>query len=65
MSLINNIVQKAFKLTGEGKYFAPYFWSTSISSYNFSGYALNEFIINGYRNPYVFMCFDKIADVAA
>lgn len=65
MSWINDIINRTFKLTGEKYFFAPDFWAKDVSSYTFSGYALNEFILNGYRNPFVFMCIDKIADVAS
>jgi len=59
-------ISRIFRLTGGEQRFTPYFWTEgSVGGYSYGGYSLLEFIENGYMNPYVFMCIDKIADVSS
>ncbi len=64
--MITKSVSRLFRLTGGEQRLAPYFWTEgSVGSYSYGGYSLLEFIENGYMNPYVFQCIDKIADVSS
>ena len=64
---MNRWISSLFRLTGgEGRVPVPYFWQEgNIGAYSYGGYSLEEFVQNGYMNPFVFMCIDKIADVSS